>query len=106
MDEAFQFQYGAIKSQKTMNQVLSKHQFQFQYGAIKRMGFMQGHKNSQNFNSNMVRLKAVNRCDGLYLKIQFQFQYGAIKSKYFATETCNWNSFQFQYGAIKRRQAE
>ena len=55
--------------------------FQFQYGTIKRED-KDGKKYplDYGFNSNMVRLKEVNRNSINALESQFQFQYGTIKS--------------------------
>ena len=54
------------------------------------------------FNSNMVRLKAENK-ENTEGGNEFQFQYGAIKSLTLSGRQLIFMSFQFQYGAIKRR---
>ncbi len=55
----FQFQYGAIKGTRTRTvKSKSRQRFQFQYGAIKGTGRLQFSQREFCFNSNMVRLKA------------------------------------------------
>ena len=76
----FQFQNGAIKSEKEFGDRTLAIMFQFQNGAIKR-------KRSHHY---------------LYVNTQFQFQNGAIKSKLPKTVFNALTKFQFQNGAIKR----
>ena len=55
--------------------------FQFQYGAIKSAKSVQKALTGENFNSNMVRLKVGRGLGRTYQLYRFQFQYGAIKSR-------------------------
>ena len=100
ISEKFQFHYGAIKSDKIIDQLLNERHFnstmvrlkgrvisskncsisfQFHYGAIKRS-------------------LTVGKSKKVYL---FQFHYGAIKSRIHALSETFSNEFQFHYGAIK-----
>ncbi len=76
--------------------------FQFQYGTIKRNYTMDASSCLPNFNSNMVQLKA-----GLeYVsppQAKFQFQYGTIKRNIKSELRKYVWKFQFQYGTIKRK---
>ena len=75
----FQFQYGAIKSEGSINAKLGKIGFQFQYGAIKSLTVDRLTVRGRNFNSNMVRLRDYTGGIKDALAQSFQFQYGAIK---------------------------
>ena len=74
--------------------------FQFQYGTIKSKFSLMGGRIEDDFNSNMVRLKAlVLNSNGN--RLEFQFQYGTIKRKWLLQKGMKI-LFQFQYGTIKR----
>ncbi len=77
--------------------------FQFQYGAIKRQKEHNDRNGQTCFNSNMVRLKAVEELINKIADLKFQFQYGAIKRKKAILSNSVFIMFQFQYGAIKRK---
>ena len=74
--------------------------FQFQYGAIKTNEELREVLKKASFNSNMVRLRHSSSED-LCCKRKFQFQYGAIKTGQQSVGGLLPPKFQFQYGAIK-----
>ena len=96
----FQFQYGAIKSQRSNAGADSTTLFQFQYGAIKRISSSSCCVNSLDFNSSMVRLKE--GAATMNLKLLSYFNSSMVRLKVFPISASSQNIiFQFQYGAIK-----
>ena len=57
----FQFQHGAIKILKKVLETLDSQAFQFQHGAIKMQSEGRYRVNLPCFNSNMVRLKLLEK---------------------------------------------
>ena len=55
----FQFHYGTIKRYGSNSELFANTQFQFHYGTIKRRAWILDSRDPCNYNSTMVRLKAI-----------------------------------------------
>ena len=104
--DKFQFLYGAIKSWPSSVIGGAAILFQFLYGAIKRIETPQNTPDEIYFNSSMVRLKVMKGFNVPGIERTFQFLYGAIKSGTPTSILSRKKLFQFLYGAIKRRYAK
>ncbi len=76
--------------------------FQFQCGTIKSLTSSRSTRGTLSFNSNVVRLKAIQFLSGVRVATQFQFQCGTIKRLNISSPGGNVTEFQFQCGTIKR----
>ena len=83
--------------------IILPEKFQFQYGTIKSYRTMKRKFEELNFNSNMVQLKDCNGRKNYKKRKAFQFQYGTIKRKLRTSKASSNTKFQFQYGTIKRK---